>query len=250
MKKTWTVAPGAQLVYDGEMCTVAEIGDGAVIVRTADGSTRRLRMLDVLRPASEGGTAHVPGRLPDDEESQPLMLVWSDATESAQAAAHERADHVREVLTGYRSGSREIAREGEPRFEYHPQRSLGERQTAKAKELGIGTRTLERWVSRYRDTGEAGLIDTRRSRTGAALTNFDPRWVDAARTVIDEQGNQSKVQKKIILARIAARVERVHGPEVVTLPSTASGYRALDELSRGRATFSGSTKAKRSIANR
>lgn len=250
MKNTWMIAPGAQLVYDGEMCTVAEIGDGAVIVRTADGSTRRLRMLDVLRPASEGGTAHVPGRLPDDEESQPLMLIWSDATDSAQAAAHERADHVREVLTGYRSGSREIAREGEPRFEYHPQRSLGERQTAKAKELGIGTRTLERWVSRYRDTGEAGLIDTRRSRTGAALTNFDPRWVDAARTVIDEQGNQSKVQKKIILARIAARVERVHGPEVVTLPSTASGYRALDELSRGRATFSGSTKAKRSIANR
>src|SRR3546814_7683251 len=79
---------------------------------------------------------------------------------------------------------------------------------------------------------------------------FDRRWVDAARAVIDEQGNQSKVQKKIILARFAARVERVHGPDVVTLPSTASGYRALDELSRGRATFSGSTKAKRSIANR
>src|SRR3546814_4627513 len=143
MKNTWMVAPGAQLVYDGEMCTVAEIGDGAVIVRTADGSTRRLRMLDVLRPASEGGTAHVPGRSPDDDESQPLMLVWSDATESAQAAAHERADHVREVLTGYRSGSREIAREGEPRFEYHPQRSLGERQTAKAKELRSEEHTSE-----------------------------------------------------------------------------------------------------------
>src|SRR3546814_16668624 len=79
---------------------------------------------------------------------------------------------------------------------------------------------------------------------------FDRRWVDAARAVIDEQGNQSKVQKKIILARIAARVERVHGPDVVTLPSPASGSRALDELSPGRATFSGATKAKRSLANR
>src|SRR3546814_12867964 len=100
MKNTWMVAPGAQLVYDGEMCTVAEIGDGAVIVRTADGSTRRLRMLDVLRPASEGGTAHVPGRSPDDDESQPLMLVWSDATESAQAAPHKPADKFAAGPTG------------------------------------------------------------------------------------------------------------------------------------------------------
>lgn len=193
---------------------------------------------------------HVPGRVGDDEQTQPLMLVWSDATESAQAGAHHRADHVREVLTGYRSGSREVAREGEPRLEYHPQRPLRERQKAKAKELDIGLRTLERWVSRYRDTGEAGLIDTRMSRTGAALTNYDPRWVDAALAILDEQDDQSKVQKKIILARIRARVERLHGPDVVTFPSTASAYRALDELTRGRGTFADSTKAKRSIANR
>ena len=250
MKNTWKITPGSQLAYDGEMCTVAEIGDGAVIVRTADGRTRRLRMIDVLRPASEGGKTHVPGGRRDDEESEPLMLVWSDATASAQAAAHDRADHVREVLTGYRSGTRKIAREGEPRLEYHPQRPLRERQKAKATELDIGLRTLERWVARYRDTGEAGLIDTRTSRTGAALTNFDPRWVDTARIVLDEQDDQAKVQKKIVLARIAARVERVYGRGVVRLPSTASGYRALGELSRGRGTFAGSTKAKRSIANR
>ena len=250
MKNTWKVSPGAQIAYDGKMCTVAEIGDGAVIVRTADGRTRRLRMIDVLQPESEGGRVHVPGRVGDDEQTQPLMLVWSDATQSAQAGAHHRADHVREVLTGYRSGSREVAREGEPRLEYHPQRPLRERQKAKAKELAIGLRTLERWVSRYRDTGEAGLIDTRMSRTGAALTNFDPRWVDAARTILDEQDDQSKVQKKIILARIRARIERLHGPDVVTFPSTASAYRGLDELTRGRGTFAGSTKAKRSIANR
>ena len=70
MKNTWKITPGSQLAYDGEMCTVAEIGDGAVIVRTADGRTRRLRMIDVLRPVSEGGKTHVPGRRRDDEESK------------------------------------------------------------------------------------------------------------------------------------------------------------------------------------
>ncbi|MFX5570657.1 hypothetical protein ABTD96_20255, partial [Acinetobacter baumannii] len=74
------------------------------------------------------------------------------------------------------------------------------------------------------------------------LKNFDPRWIEAAQTVLDEQALESKVQKRIILARIQARVERLPGPDVVRIPSTASGYRALSELDRGRGTFSGPTK--------
>jgi len=249
MNATWNLRPGTDLIYDGEACTVIEIADGAIVTRDRSGHHRRLRMVDVLRPAAEGGKARIPGRTRHGEQT-PLSVIWSDATDSAKAKTQELADHVREVLTGYRSGSSEIVREGEPRLEYHPQRPLRDRQRAKAVEVGVTPRTIERWVARYRDAGEAGLVDNRRTRAGGALANFDPRWLSAAQTVLDEQTAESKVAKKIIIDRITARLGRLHGDEEVRLPSRASAYAALHELDRGRNTFSGTTKAKRSIANR
>ena len=59
MSSTWTLKPGVDIVYDGDTCTVAEICDGAVIVRTRTGQVRRLRMIDLLRPRTEGGTTHI-----------------------------------------------------------------------------------------------------------------------------------------------------------------------------------------------
>jgi transposase InsO family protein len=249
MNATWNLRPGTDLIYDGDACTVVEIADGAIITRDRRGRHRRLRMIDVLRPAEEGGKARVPGRARQEPET-PLAVIWSDATDSAKAKTQETADHVREVLTGYRSGSAEIAREGEPRFEYHPKRPLRERQQAKAAEVGVTTRTIERWIARYRDAGEAGLVDNRMARPGGALANYDPRWVGAAQTVLDEQTAESKVATKIIIERIRARAERLHGEGEVKMPSRAAAYAALSELDRGRNTFSGSTKSKRSIANR
>jgi transposase InsO family protein len=249
MNATWNLRPGTDLIYDGEVCTVIEIADGAIVTRDRSGHHRRLRMIDVLRPVAEGGKALIPGRTRQGEQT-PLSVIWSDATDSAKAKTQELADHVREVLTGYRSGTSEIAREGEPRLEYHPQRPLRDRQRAKAAEVGVTPRTIERWVARYRGAGEAGLVDNRRSRPGGALANYDPRWVSAAQTVLDEQTAESKVAKKIIIDRITARLARLHGDGEVRLPSRASAYAALHELDRGRNTFSGSTKSKRSNANR
>ena len=125
MTATWTLQAGSDLVYDGDPCTVLEISDCAIITRDRQGRTRRLRLVDVLRPASEGGRAHIPGRTRQEEQSTPLAVIWSDATDSVKAKSAERADHIREVLTGYKSGTREISREGEPRLEFHPSRSLG-----------------------------------------------------------------------------------------------------------------------------
>ncbi|GMM97062.1 helix-turn-helix domain-containing protein [Microbacterium sp. MTN4-12] len=249
MMDSWMLRPGMDFVYDGEACTVAEIADGAVIIRDRTGRHRRLRMVDVLRPAAEGGKAHIPGHT-RERDATPLGVLWADATDSAKARTMERADHVREVLTGYKSGTPQIPREGEPRLEYHPQHSLRQRTAAKATELGKGERTVRRWVAQYRESGEAGLMDYRSSQAGNALTGFDPRWIATAQTVLDEQTPEAKVSKKIIIDRINARTERVHGPGTVKRPSRASAYNALAELDRGRATFTGPTKRKRSTANR
>ncbi|WP_309127112.1 DDE-type integrase/transposase/recombinase [Microbacterium sp.] len=250
MSNTWILQAGADLVYDGEAATVIEVADGAVIIRTRAGRVRRLRLVELLRPRAEGGLAHIPGRTRAEEEAAPLGVIWADATKAAQARAQERADHVREVLTGYTAGGADVAREGEPRELFHPDNCLEQRIAAKAAELGKGHRTIERWIARYREAGEAGLVDNRSAQPGQALMNFDERWVDAARDVIDEQTPESKVAKTIIIARINARVARLFGADVVASPSRSAAYKILDELTRGRATFSGSTKRKRSNANR
>ena len=73
---------------------------------------------------------------------------------------------------------------GEPRPQYGPGQPLKARCQAKAKELGVGERTVERWAMSYRESGEAGLIDTRMLRGGQ--TSVDPRWDQAVRLVLVE----------------------------------------------------------------
>ena len=48
------------------------------------------------------------------------------------------------------------------------------RYLSKAKELGVTDRTVERWVLAYRESGEAGLVDSRAMRgRGSAV---DAQW--------------------------------------------------------------------------
>ena len=70
----------------------------------------------------------------------------------------ERAGHVREVLTGFRSGSPELAEADEPRPQYDPTLPLMTRYRAKARDLGVSVRTLGEWVSKFHSHGEAGLV--------------------------------------------------------------------------------------------
>ena len=96
----------------------------------------------------------------------------------ARAALAERAGHVREMLTGYRSGSEQAPRPGEPRPQFARGVPVSEREQAKAAELGVTARTVRRWARAYREGGEAALADERK---GAGRgTAVDPRWEDAA----------------------------------------------------------------------
>ena len=54
----------------------------------------------------------------------------------AAAVLAERAGHVREMLTGYRSGSEEAPRPGEPRPQFARGVPMSSREKAKAAELG------------------------------------------------------------------------------------------------------------------
>jgi transposase InsO family protein len=164
------------------------------------------------------------------------------------AVVCERAAHVREVLTGYRSGSSQDALPDEPRACYLPGTRLMDRYRAKTEELGIGERTLRRWVRLFERDGEAGLIDGRQQRASEPLRGVDPRWLDVLRAVLDEHVGASRPTQELLLDRVDARAVEQHGPGV--LPKRWKAKQAVREIARGTNALRGSTKGKRSIANR
>ena len=126
-------------------------------------------------------------------------------TEPDRIQLLERAAHVREVLTGYRSGSAQLSVPGKPRAEYDPAVPLTRRYAAKAEELGIGVRTLRRWVGDDRRAGEAGLVPGRAAGNGP-MEHRDQRWVETAVEVMVEHTDQSRPSRTMVIERANARV--------------------------------------------
>ena len=238
-----TLTPGARLVYDGDLVEVVEVDGARVVVRnarTAGFATVKLSRL--AAGAMPAGSLSAP-----DEEPSP-GVAWNGLTDAQRAAVSERAAHVRELLTGYRAGHAEAAVPGEPRPQYGPGQPLKARYQAKAEELGVGERTVERWATVYRESGEAGLIDARMLR--GRQTAVDPRWDEAVRLVLAEMAGDSTPTRSAVLRKAAARLDELHGDGVVPRPSPATAYRRLAELTKGTNAVSGSAKGRRSIASR
>jgi len=151
------VGVGTRFFYDVEIVEITEIHPSAAGIEAVLKSTRTQHVLRMsVRELLAGDRARV---LPDDagpSANDPFDtpgVVLANLSESERGAVLERAAHLREVLTGYRSGHAETAIVGEPREQYDPQTALMRRYEAKAEELGIGLRTLRRWVGGIRTFG-------------------------------------------------------------------------------------------------
>lgn len=240
---TAVLCVGARVAFDGELFEVVGLDGRQATIRTQQGQYRTVTIAWLASQATVlAADAPVVGPV------AALGPALGALSAEEQAAIAERAAHIREVLTGYRAGSREFARPGEPRPEYEPTLSLQARYQAKAAELGVGLRTLKRWVAGYRQAGEAGLVDARRlARRGAAV---DPRWEQACRLVVAEHVGASTPTVGALLAWVDARLEETYGPGVVPRPSQATAYRHLARLTKGTGAVSGPAKARRSIAER
>jgi hypothetical protein len=129
------VGVGTRFAYDGETVTVIEmfpVGHGNEVLAEDRGGRRRywLALRELL--ASERASIIADDLGPrSDDDIDVAGVVLANLTAQQLAKVTERAGHVREVLTGYRSGSVEICVPGEPRKEYAPQRPLGERYSQK-----------------------------------------------------------------------------------------------------------------------
>ena len=105
---------GTRFAYDGEIMEIVEVHavDGA-----AEAMAKDLRAQTVRRFALSELMFSNRCRLLTADLSEETMtnggdiaaVIWSAAPESARRKARKRAAHVREVLTGYRSGCAQTA---------------------------------------------------------------------------------------------------------------------------------------------
>ncbi|MBR7829665.1 DDE-type integrase/transposase/recombinase [Actinospica sp. MGRD01-02] len=242
---------GLRLVYDGELVEVVELAAQQagtdVVLRSVRGHMLRVSVKELLFSDRARVVADGPGPSGDDEDELASVIV-SRLTGTELARLVERAEHAREVLTGYRSGSEELARDGEPRPEYDPSLPQMARYEAKAAELGVHWRTVRRWVADVERTGEAGLA--RPIREVSVLDRCDARWVEAVVEVLVEHVDQSKPLRKTVLEQAEARVIARFGDGAVKLPGRSKAHEALAALERQHPTFRLSTKRNRDIAGR
>jgi transposase InsO family protein len=247
------VGVGTRFAYDGEVVRVEELFGAAagVEVLVCDGRGRRFRL--PLRRLLDSQAAQViadgPGvSAADADEPAAVVLAWLDASVREQVSA--RAAHVREVLTGFRSGSPLLAAQDEPRPAYAPGVAVMARYEAKAAELGVGVRTLRRWVRAFHAAGEAGLARPAGAGPQGRSGRVDERWVQAALEVMVEHTDASKPSRTMVIERATARVVARFGEDAVGIPSRATAFRVLQDLERRHPTFRLSSKRNRDIADR
>jgi transposase InsO family protein len=241
MGMTVLLQPGTRMLFDGEVFEVIQVEASRVTLRDARGRWRTVSMAEFLT------SAQAP-RQPGGEPPPSLGAKLAALPAAARKAVSERAAHIRELLTGYRSGTAEEKQPGEPRPAYDPSVPLMERHAAKARELGVGERTLRRWAGQYEDMGEAGLVDTR--IVHGRVSAVDPRWDHACLLIVKQQVNDSTKTTGALLRLVNEHLDGQYGEGEVPRPSTATAYRRLTQLTKGTNAIDGSAQGRRSIAGR
>jgi transposase InsO family protein len=248
------VGTGTRFAYDGEVVEVVELhpvgGLAEVLARDLRTDTvRRFALRELMSERSHLLSEDLVDEVGDDAAGETAAVKWAAAPESARSQARERAVHVREALTGYRSGSELAALSGEPRARYKTTLPKQARLAAKAKELDIGFRTVQRWVSRYEEEGEVGLISDKAVQPALGSKTFE-LFEQAALDVMREHTEMSRPTRNYVTAHAQARLIATYGDGAVRLPSPATAYRILEKLERVHPLFSKSTKRNRDIAAR
>ena len=129
------VGVGTRFRYDGETVGVIAMAITAtgneVVLKDHHGSVMWLAVKELLLSDRARVIPDGPGPSSNDDEEL-VSVVLAQLSRGQREALLEKAAHIREVLTGYRSGSAEMAEEGEPKPQYAPDRALYQRYADKA----------------------------------------------------------------------------------------------------------------------
>ena len=122
-KASVRIGVGTRLILDGEAaCVVAlEPSQSGIELTIRLGSSGQRAERIALRELLDSGRARLIDEVGDSEgPADPAGVVLAKLSEVELESVRFRAAHVREVLTGYRSGHADLSADGEPRPEFDP----------------------------------------------------------------------------------------------------------------------------------
>ena len=235
---------GARVLYDGNVWSVEGLDGCSVRIRETNGqlalvATRELCGAPDFQVLDQG-----------TKDIRWSTAEFDNLPQNVKSEVLEFAAHLNEALTGFRSGSPDVAESEEPREGYDPcWTGITERLERKRKELGISRSSIHEKVRRYRAQGVLGLVDRRRTKPRSLIARQDSRVIEAMLAVLNDLTEKSNASCTRIFIYTELYLTRKYGPDVVSLPSESTMRRVLKELTKGRGTF-GPAKGRRSIANR
>lgn len=217
---------GADLWFEGALWHVQRIDIHGVELVNQRSAIR----VSIAKLCSSASPVVQPESADTDEELVAVVLGSLDIAQ--RQALEDRANHVREVIAASRAGGG---------------KSVTEAYQVKAAELNVSVRTIERWVAGYRDSGMAGLADSRLLRRRQC--RVDPRWDAMVLRVLDDLASASTPTMNVVINRVGRELDAEYGQGVVMVPSMSTARRRLKVLSKGRHAF-GSAKSRRSVFER
>lgn len=216
---------GDQVWVDGERATIVEFSASATLIQTSS-TIRRVSTRTLLDLAQ-----------PDDPDDARSTNEEFPAAVLTSLTVRERADFEHRLA---------LLEQAEAMVHEGRVTSIGLAYESVAELAGTTRRSLERWARARRDGGPAALAG--RSSTGYG-SRVDPRWDATCEEVLRQFVPKSTPTKEVVIRRVAHELQERHGEGVVAVPSRATAFRRLDELSKGRHAF-GSAKQRRSVAAR
>lgn len=215
---------GTDVWVDGDRWEVVSLHGFDVVLRCAT----RLQRIGIAELATRDSVFGAPV---EHTDTDPVAVVLSGLSVDQRRQVAERAALIACVLDKAAHGSE----------------SLQSAIASAAGEAKTSERTIERWISAYRTSGVAGLVDARLCQSSSS--RVDPRWDAACTRVLAQYVDASTPTRGAVIAEIAFALGTEFGPDVVPLPSRSTAYSRLAELAKGKHAF-GSAKARRSVANR
>ena len=222
--------PGHRIVLDQDVYTVIRLNGTAVTLQDQYGELSAILLGYLLTaPGFAALDAAPPKRAPQDGRLSVLG-------EAVQKRIRWLEGHLIEIETGRHP-------EGPARETYDPDlHSLDERELAKVAELKaegavISQRSLQRARQAYRDNGLIGLADKRALRWLTPGAGVDPRVTEAIEGMLAAPRGRSTVARSSMFTQVQLKLEEVHGPGVVPIPSRATFYRLVHYMDRGRRNF-------------
>ncbi|KUG57523.1 integrase [Nesterenkonia jeotgali] len=219
---------GCRVWLDGSVWTLAELGaDGALLI--SGQSLKRVQtsyLVSVCKVLTEEAEIQESETVPPPSN---VLLTSLSAGQESRVRAQSEAVRLAQDPPNYYSGTR------------------AEWMRDCAKNAGVSFRTLQRWMRAHENGGPAALADNR--TVSKRSSGVDERWVTACRAVLTSYVEASTPTADVVLEQTKIRLEGEYGPGQVPVPSRATQYRKLKDISKGRHAF-GSAKQRRSVAQR